>query len=128
MAIEKSRDDNFIDHSLLDEAQRLCQRVGILKEGKIIAEGTLDELRKLIPAKEIIMIETEQKEEAIARANSLGFAHCYYGNDLAVWLPEPLELKEILSYFDGISLNSISRQSIQLEHIYLEVMRRRESK
>lgn len=109
---------------LLDEAQRLCQRIGILKEGKIIAEGSLDELRKLIPAKEIIVIETEQKKDAIALANSLGFSHRYYGNDLAFWLPEPLELKEILTYFDGISLNSISRQSIQLEHIYLEVMRK----
>lgn len=109
---------------LLDEAQRLCQKIGILKKGKIIVEGTLDELRQLIPAKEIVVIETEQKEEAIARANSLGFAHRYYGNDLAFWLPKSLELQEILSYFDGIALNSISRQSIQLEHIYLEIMRR----
>jgi ABC-2 type transport system ATP-binding protein len=109
---------------LLDEAQRLCQRIGILKEGKIVAEGTLEELRQLIPAKEIIIIETEQKEDAIARASSLGFAHRYYGNELAFWLPEPLELKEILSYFEGISLNSISRQIVQLEHIYLEVMQK----
>jgi ABC-2 type transport system ATP-binding protein len=109
---------------LLDEAQRLCQRIGILKEGKIIAEGSLDELRKSIPAKEIIVIATEEEDRAIARANSLGFIHRRYGNDLAFWLPNHLELKEILTYFAGISLDSISRQSIQLEHIYIELMRR----
>jgi ABC-2 type transport system ATP-binding protein len=108
---------------LLDEAQRLCQKIGILKRGQIIAQGSLDELRKYIPAQEIITIETEQEESAIALATQLGFTHRRYGNDLAFWLPKPLELKEILSYFEGISINSISRQSIQLEHIYLEVMR-----
>jgi ABC-2 type transport system ATP-binding protein len=110
---------------LLDEAQRLCQKIGILKAGKIIAEGSLEELRQYINAKEIIVIETEEEEKTIARANSLGFTHRRYGNDLAFWLPKQLELKEILTYFEGISLNSIARQSIQLEHIYLEVMRER---
>ncbi|MCU0534476.1 MAG: ABC transporter ATP-binding protein [Hydrococcus sp. Prado102] len=108
---------------LLDEAQRLCQRIGILKGGQIIAQGSLDELRKYIPAQEIITIETEQEDAAIALATQLGFTHRRYGNDLAFWLPKPLELKEILTYFEGISINSISRQSVQLEHIYLEVMR-----
>jgi ABC-2 type transport system ATP-binding protein len=108
---------------LLDEAQRLCQKIGILKQGKIIAEGNLDELRKYIPAQEIIYLETEQEKEAIARANALGFTYRRYGNRLAFWLPKHFELKEILSYFEEISIDSLSRQSIQLEHIYLEVMR-----
>jgi ABC-2 type transport system ATP-binding protein len=108
---------------LLDEAQRLCQKIGILKGGQIIAQGSLEELRKYIPAQEIITIETEQEETAIALANKHGFTHRRYGNDLAFWLPKALELKEILSLFEGININSISRQSVQLEHIYLEVMR-----
>jgi ABC-2 type transport system ATP-binding protein len=108
---------------LLDEAQRLCQKIGILKGGQIIAQGSLDELRKYIPAQEIITIETDEEESAIALANKLGFTHRRYGNDLAFWLPKALELKEILSLFEGIDINSISRQSVQLEHIYLEVMR-----
>lgn len=108
---------------LLEEAQRLCQKIGILKGGQIIAQGSLEELRKYIPAQEIITIETEQEESAIALANKHGFTHRRYGNDLAFWLPKALELKEILSLFEGITINSISRQSVQLEHIYLEVMR-----
>jgi ABC-2 type transport system ATP-binding protein len=108
---------------LLDEAQRLCQKIGILKAGKIIAEGSLEELRRYVPAKEIAIVQTQDEEAAIARANSLGFPHRRYGNDLAFWLPKQLDLKAILAYFEGIALDSISRQSVQLEHIYLEVMR-----
>ena len=106
---------------LLDEAQHLCQRIGILKAGKLIAEGSLAQLRKLIPAEEIVVIKTCESEKAIARGKSAGFTQKNYGGNLAFWLPEPWELKKILTYFDGISLDSISKQSVQLEHIYLEI-------
>lgn len=106
---------------LLDEAERLCQRIGILKGGRIVAEGSLDELRQRIAAQEMLVVQTPQEEQAIARAQSLGFTHRRYGNDLTFWLPEQLELKEIIARFDGIPLDSISRQPVRLEHIYVEV-------
>jgi ABC-2 type transport system ATP-binding protein len=108
---------------LLDEAERLCQRIGILKGGRIVAEGSLEELRQRIPAQEIVVVQTVEEEKAIARAKECGFTHRRYGNDLAFWLPQPLELKEIISHFDGIPLDSIARQPVRLEHIYVEVTR-----
>ena len=110
---------------LLDEAERLCQRIGILKNGRILAEGTLAELRQRIPAKEIVVVQTQEEERAIARAHEWGFNHRRYGSDLAFWLPEQLELKEIISRFDGIPLDSIARQPVRLEHIYVELTRSR---
>ncbi|OUL27323.1 ABC transporter ATP-binding protein [Nostoc sp. RF31YmG] len=107
---------------LLEEAERLCQRIGILKNGHILAEGSLAKLRTLIPAQEIILVQTEFEEQAIARAKEYGFTHRRYGSDLAFWLPEPLELKEIITRFEGIAINSIARQPVRLEHIYVEVM------
>lgn len=113
---------------LLDEAERLCQRIGFLQQGQILAEGTLPELRQRIPAQEIILVQTKQEEAAIARAEALGLIQRRYGSDLAFWLPQtseqPLELKDILSYFEGIGIDSIARQPVRLEHIYLEVTRR----
>jgi ABC-2 type transport system ATP-binding protein len=110
---------------LLDEAERLCQRIGILKGGRILVEGSLEELRQQIPAQEIVVVQTSQEEQAIARAQQLGFTHRRYGNDLAFWLPEQLELKEIISRFDGIPLDSVARQPVRLEHIYVEVTQQR---
>lgn len=106
---------------LLDEAEKLCDQIGIIKEGKIIAEGSLNQLRKLVNAKEIVLIQTKEEEKAISKGKELGFTHRYYGNDLAFWLPKELELREIINYFDGIIINSITRQAVNLEHIYLEV-------
>lgn len=106
---------------LLDEAERLCHRIGILKNGQILAEGSLAQLRKLVSAAEILVIQTTQKEQAIARAQAYNFIPKYYGNELAFWLPEPLELKEIFARFEGINIDAIARQPVRLEHIYLEV-------
>jgi ABC-2 type transport system ATP-binding protein len=107
----------------LDEAERLCQRIGILKNGRILAEGTLEELRQHVKAKEIVILQTNDEEAAIERAQQLGFPYRYYSNELAFWLPEHLELKEIIACFEGINLDSISRQPVRLEHIYIEVTR-----
>jgi ABC-2 type transport system ATP-binding protein len=106
---------------LLDEAERLCQRIGILKNGSIVAEGSLEELQKLIPAQEIIVVKTDEEAEVIARAQKYSFIPRRYGSDLAFWLPERLELKEIILLFDGISIDSIARYPVRLEHIYVEV-------
>lgn len=106
---------------LLDEAERLCQRIGILKQGQIVAEGSLAELRQLIPAEEILVIQTPEEQKAIERAQALGFPYRYYGSDLAFWLPHHREFKDLIADFEGIPLDSIARQPVRLEHIYVEV-------
>ena len=90
---------------ILDEAERLCQRIGIIKQGSLLAEGTLEELRKYVPAQEIAIICTPTEDLAIARAIKLGFEYRQYGRELALWLPKVMELKEILEHFDGIVID-----------------------
>ena len=106
---------------LLDEVERLCDRIGIIKQGTLLTEGTIETLRSQIPAKEIVMIDTKDEDGAIARAQSHGFTPRRYGRDLAFWVPERLELSELLNHFSGLPVDSISRHKIGLEHIYLEV-------
>jgi len=111
----------LITTHLLDEAEKLCQRIGVLKQGRLLTEGTLAELRQQVPAQEMAVIHTSDEGAAIARAQSLGWTHRHYGSDLTLWLPEALELSEILSRFEGVPLDSIARQPVRLEHIYIEI-------
>ena len=108
---------------LLEEAERLCQRIGIIKAGSLLAEGTLEELRQHVAAHTIALVSTDHEDLAIARGERLGFPHRRYGGDLAFWLPKPVELHTVLNYFEGIALHSIALQPIRLEHIYLEITR-----
>ncbi|MEM9482585.1 MAG: ABC transporter ATP-binding protein [Cyanobacteria bacterium P01_F01_bin.116] len=108
---------------LLDEAERLCDRIGFLKQGQLLTQGSLTELRTHIDAQEIVTLQTQNEAEAIAKASAYGFEVRRYDTHLAFWIPERLELKELLAKFEGISIDSIARSPVTLEHIYLEVTR-----
>lgn len=106
---------------LLEEAERLCQKIGILKDGRLLAEGDLTHLRRVIPAQEIMFMKTTQEALAIAKATEHGFTSRRYGNDLAFWLPERRTLQELVNLFDGVAIESISIQPVRLENIYVEI-------
>jgi ABC-2 type transport system ATP-binding protein len=52
----------------MEEATRLCSRIGIIDHGKILALGTLDELLARLPAAEIITFPRGSVEASAARA------------------------------------------------------------
>ncbi|MEU7974761.1 ATP-binding cassette domain-containing protein [Micromonospora sp. NPDC049089] len=49
----------------LDEAEQLADRIGILHEGRIIVNGTLDELKQLLPPAEIEYVEKQPTLEDV---------------------------------------------------------------
>jgi ABC-2 type transport system ATP-binding protein len=55
----------FLTTQYLDEAEQLADRIAILHEGRIIAGGTLDELKKLFPPAEVEYIEKQPSLEDI---------------------------------------------------------------
>ncbi|MGA1264382.1 MAG: ABC transporter ATP-binding protein [Prochlorothrix sp.] len=108
---------------LLEEAEQLCQRIGVIKGGKLLREGTLQELARCVPATAIALIDTPQPDRAMSRAQQLGWPIRHYGRDLAFCLPQSFTLPEILHAFEGIALTSVSVQPVRLDHIYLEITR-----
>lgn len=55
----------FLTTQYLDEAEQLADRIAILHEGRIIANGTLSELKKLFPATKVVYIEKQPTLEEI---------------------------------------------------------------
>ena len=49
----------------LDEAEQLADRIAILHQGRIIADGTLDELKRLFPPAEVEYVEKQPSLEEI---------------------------------------------------------------
>jgi ABC-2 type transport system ATP-binding protein len=111
----------LITHQV-EEAERLCQRVGILKRGQLLIEGTLDSLRQHIPAQEIVMMRTPDELEAIARGREQGFTPRRYQGELAFWVMDALKLPDLLNCFNGITLDSLSRWPVTLAHLYTEIV------
>lgn len=107
---------------LLEEVENFCSRIGIIKNGRIVAEGKMEDLRKIILAAKLAIIESNNRIAIYKRAEENGLTYRLYGDDLIIWLQKPMELREVADLFDGISVSSISLKPVSLEHIYLEVI------
>jgi ABC-2 type transport system ATP-binding protein len=55
----------FLTTQYLDEAEQLADRIAILHEGRIIANGTLAELKKLFPPAKVEYVEKQPTLEEI---------------------------------------------------------------
>ena len=55
----------FLTTQYLDEAEQLADRIAILHEGRIIANGTLADLKKLLPPVEVEYVEKQRSLEEI---------------------------------------------------------------
>ena len=49
----------------LDEAERLADRIAILQEGRVIANGTLAELKQLLPPAKVEYVEKQPTLEEV---------------------------------------------------------------
>lgn len=107
----------------LDEAERLCSRVGLMKDGRIARQGTIAELLALVPAQAIAMVEAADPPALIARATALGWGVRHYAGRIGCLLPQALSLEQVVHALSGIAVTSIGLQRVALEHAYLEVLR-----
>jgi len=53
----------FLSSHIMSEVERLCDRVGIIREGEVVQVGTLDELRHL--TRYVVKVETESAIEGL---------------------------------------------------------------
>lgn len=55
----------FLTTQYLEEAEQLADRIAILHEGRIITNGTLEELKKLFPPAKVEYVEKQPSLEEI---------------------------------------------------------------
>jgi ABC-2 type transport system ATP-binding protein len=108
---------------MLDEAEILCDRVGILHAGRIVREGTVDGLWQSVPAAELAEVEAEDDEALLARARSLRIPTRRYGGQLTLLLPSPTTLAALVQRLDGVAVRSLRLRPIGLTQVFLEATR-----
>ncbi|MBG0815833.1 ABC transporter ATP-binding protein [Planomonospora sp. ID82291] len=67
----------------LDEAEQLADRIAILHEGRILVDGTLDELRRLLPPAEVEYVEKQPTLEDVFLALTGGGGRDGHDRDAA---------------------------------------------
>jgi ABC-2 type transport system ATP-binding protein len=106
---------------LIEEAEALCDRVIVLAGGRVAAQGTVEDLRRLVPAEELATVVCEDGEGLRRRARALGMDVRDYAGRVTLLLRERSSVGEVAEQLSGTGLRSISLEPVSLLHAYLEL-------
>jgi lipooligosaccharide transport system ATP-binding protein len=104
----------------MDEAQRLCDRLILLQHGKMIDEGTPDELIERTVGREVVEIEGISEQTLQQLADRAGTWYRPFGSSYLIGLPidNPQSLWEQLS---TTSPERLTRRRTNLEDVFLRL-------
>ena len=105
----------------LAEAERLCSKVALMRNGKVVAEGSVPELLARIPGQAVATVQSEDKEAIAQRALNLGWSVRQQADQMRLLLPHKLSLREIIDALDGTKVSALSVQPVTLVDAYLEL-------
>jgi len=111
----------------MDEAEKLCSRIAFIDRGRLIALDTMENLRKLIPAGDLIEIGVERVDEQVLKAireNSLVSAVSVLESKLTISATNGSSLlPSLFALFERFSLpvSSISIRTPSLEDVFIHL-------
>ncbi len=73
LALKENGKSVLLSSHILSEVERMCDRIGIIKAGKIVETGTLDEMRQLTRTQ--ITVATQQPLDAVAQLAGVHALH-----------------------------------------------------
>jgi ABC-2 type transport system ATP-binding protein len=106
----------------LAEAQRLCDRVALMRNGKVVAEGSVPELISRVPGQAVVKVQSEDNQAVIQRAFNLGWLVRKHADKISLLLPHHLSLREVVEALEGSKVSSVSIDPVTLENAYLELV------
>jgi ABC-2 type transport system ATP-binding protein len=115
----------FLSSHLLDEVERICDHVAIVDQGRVITQGTIDELRS---GGDRLIIGCSQPDRAATilaeHPAVVSVAPCDHG--LSVVLDDPLAIPEINRVLvqAGLDVNRLERSRASLEERFLQITSR----
>ncbi|MCB1216491.1 ABC transporter ATP-binding protein [bacterium] len=112
----------------MEEAARLCRRIGIMDHGRMIAEGTLAELLELLPVRDLIRIGISGAEraelEALAAGSLADFAPLIGDGELTLQVDNAgRSLAAISAAFgpEAARISDLAVERASLENVFLHL-------
>jgi ABC-2 type transport system ATP-binding protein len=106
----------------LAEAQRLCNRVALMRNGKVVAEGSVPQLISRVPGQVVAKVQSEDHQAVMQRALDLGWPVRQHSGKISLLLPHHLSLREIVDALDGSKVSAVSVDPVTLEDAYIELV------
>ena len=123
--LNKEKTTIILTTHYMDEAEKLCNRIAFIDKGRLIALDTLENLKLLLPAGDLIEIGLDTMDDRVLpgiRGNPLVNSAEFKNNILTISAKNGSKvLPAIVNVFDNFSIpmNSISIHSPSLEDVFI---------
>ena len=116
----------FLTTQYLEEADHLADAIAILHRGKIVARGTPDELKAMVPAG-FVELEFSEEEQLLAAQRALGAQHEVSRADSKLLVATTGSVAEMADIFirlkhSGIEPTGFSRQLPTLDDVFFKIL------
>ena len=108
-------------HHLAD-AERLCNRVALMRGGKVVAQGSVPDLISRVPGQAVAKVQSQDPQAVIQRASDLVWPVRQHAGKMSLLLPRPMSLREVVDALDGSKVSAVSVEPVTLEDAYLELV------
>jgi ABC-2 type transport system ATP-binding protein len=125
MELNKQGTTIFLTTHYMEEPERFCENIAIMDRGELKAMGTSDELKAMIPSKNIISLKLDQvTDEDIELAGQLPNVEktAYQGGTLQLYLKDnQADFDSIIKWTEsrGRTLKNISLSTSTLDDVFL---------
>ena len=106
----------------LAEAERLCNSVALMRDGRVVAQGSVPELLARVPGRAVAKVQSGDNAAIMQRASHLGWPVRQHADQISLLLPRYLSLREIVDALDGTEVSAVSVQAVTLDDAYLELV------
>jgi ABC-2 type transport system ATP-binding protein len=106
----------------LAEVERLCTRVALMRDGRVVALGTIPELVARVPGQAVAKVQSSDAAATLRRAHNLGWSVQPSHGELHFLLPHPASLREVVEALGDPAVTAVSVQAVTLEDAYLKLV------
>lgn len=113
--LKKQKKTVFLSSHILSEVEKLCDIISIIREGKVIETGTLEQLRHLTRSQ--ITVETEKPIQGLA--NLEGVYDLAIDGNKATFQLDSSKFSDIVKYISGFDVKRLESTPPTLEELFM---------
>lgn len=118
LALKENGKSVLLSSHILSEVERMCDRIGIIKAGKIVETGTLDEMRQLTRTQ--ITVATQQPLDAVAQlAGVHGFTPDATSANKATFAVDTAQVGAVMSQLADYQIVTLQSTPPTLEDLFM---------